>query len=83
MWQIIYDKSASKQLGKLALETQAAIKDGLQSERWVSLPRRTGAGSWMAIPALSPVRIGDYRILCNISGLHKAVKILDIRYDPR
>lgn len=82
-WQIIYDKSASKQLAKLALEAQATIKDGLQSQKWISLPRRAGAGSWMAIPALSPVRIADYRILCNISGLHKTVKILDIRYEPR
>lgn len=82
MWQIVYDKSAIKQLDKLTPDMQAQIKDGLQNQRWFHLPRRTG-GSWFAIPSILPVRIGDFRILCNISSTTDMVNITDIRYEPR
>lgn len=82
MWQIVFDKSALKQLDKLSPDTQATIKDGLQNQRWIHLPRRTG-GSWFAIPSLLPVRVGNYRIVCNIHNTEDMVSIIDIRYDPR
>lgn len=58
MWQIDYYKGAVKQLAKLPPEIQAAIRQGLQNEKWMRLPRRTG-GSWMALPSLLPIRIGN------------------------
>lgn len=82
MWQIRYDKSINEQLEKLPPVIQTEIKDGLQSQRWVHLPRRTG-GSYMALPSLLPVRIGDYRILCRVSTTADIIDVTDIRYAPR
>lgn len=82
MWQIIYDKAVTKQLEKLSPAVQAEIKEGLQNQKWIHLPRRTG-GSWFAIPSIMPVQIGDYRVLCKVSSVEDVVDVVDIDYDPR
>ena len=81
-WQIIYDKTAIRQLEQLAAEAQTAIREGLQNENWIHLPRRTG-GSWMALPSIMPIHIGDYRILCKIKNTADIVDVIEIKYEPR
>ena len=67
MWQIVYGKAVTKQLRKLPLSIQAEIRTGLQEHHWFYTPRRTNA-TFMATTSFWPVRIGNYRILCNVEN---------------
>lgn len=81
MWQIVYGKSVIKQLEKLSPEIQAEIREGLQNHHWFYTPRRTNA-TFMATTSFWPVRVGDYRILCNVER-ENVVDVIDISYERR